>query len=397
MRTVEFIKRVEGRAPGGLSRDDAERTTRATLRTLASRISEDEASALRSQLPRELADALRPRQTEPLSPTEFVDRVAADGGVSRSEALDRVRAVMHVLSEAVTPAELAHVRAELPADYEMLFAPPAVAGQPEAHIGASALATEPEPRPRAQAAPEEAAPAFEVDVVARGPVPHSALDDARRRIGALRDVVDGPVLGARVVMTQEQNPRMSTPARAEGEIDLPGVQVRARAAGETMQQAVAALAARLRRRLRERIELIIAGHRLRAEPQPGEWHHGATRTDRPDYFPRPPGEREIVRRKSFGIEEMDAAEAAASMEALDHDFFLFHDVETDADAVIYRGDDGRLGVNEPAKTTWDVEDAVREMDELDGRFLFYVNARTGRGNVIYRRYDGHYGIVEPPE
>lgn len=418
MRTTEFFERVEARAAGGLSREDAKRATRATLQTLAARISAREASALGAQLPRELAGALRTRAaTERFSSMEFLDRVAARGDVSRSEALDRVRAVMNVLAEAVSPAELAHVRAELPSDYELLFAPPAVVGWPDAHIAATHPPRETHPRPGGFA--REAAPrkpegrALNVDVAARGPVAQSALDDARRKVGELRHLVDGPVLGARVVLTQEQNPRLARPARAEGEIDLPGVQVRARAAAASMPSAVDELAERLQRRLRDRIEMIITGQRMRAEPRPGEWFHGAMPTARPEHRTRPPGEREVVRRKSFGVEAMDAAEAAASMDALDHHFYLFHDMETDADAVIYRRDDGQLAVIEPAGTSppapdgpaWEtsrisspieLEDAVREMDALDHRFLFFVNARTGRGNVIYTRDDGHYGVIEPP-
>ena len=134
MRTTEFIERVEARAAGGLSRADAERATQATLETLAARISPREAGALGAQLPRELARALQPgAPPEGFSPLEFLDRVAERGGVSRSEALDRVRAVMNVLADAVSAPELAHVRAELPADYELLFAPPAMVGWPDAH------------------------------------------------------------------------------------------------------------------------------------------------------------------------------------------------------------------------------------------------------------------------
>ena len=112
------------------------------------------------------------------------------------------------------------------------------------------------------------------------------------------------------------------------------------------------------------------------------------------------------------VEPIDVAEAALEMDALDHAFFLYRDVATGSDAVLYHRDDGRLAVIDPPGATAATQDdpprelsrlsrpidlrtAVREMDELGHRFLFFVNEHTGRGNVIYLRFDGHYGLIEP--
>jgi hypothetical protein len=102
------------------------------------------------------------------------------------------------------------------------------------------------------------------------------------------------------------------------------------------------------------------------------------------------------------------------MQDLDHDFLLFQDAGTKADAVAYAREDGRLGVIEPAGTELPespseavryeqsrlsepitLDAAVAEMNELSHHFLYFVNAESGRGNVIYTRYDGHYGLIEP--
>ena len=41
------------------------------------------------------------------------------------------------------------------------------------------------------------------------------------------------------------------------------------------------------------------------------------------------------------------------------------------------------------------EDALAEMDELGHRFFLFVNAESERLNVLYRRDDGDLGLIEP--
>jgi ribosome-associated translation inhibitor RaiA len=254
--------------------------------------------------------------------------------------------------------------------------------------------------------------AVEVQVTARGEVPDSAKQLARDEVARLEGYVKGPVMGARVVLTQEDNPRIALPARAEGEVTLPGRTVRARTAGAAMDAAVDDLAERLRDQLRRFVDRLATRQREPAESPPGEWRHGSLPAARPERSFRPPEERRIERRKTFAIAPMTVEEAALELEALDHHFFLFRDADTGADAVLYRRDDGPLGVidppgvapperagppREPSRISQpvDLRTAVREMDELNHRFLFFVNQQTGRGNVIYLRYDGHYGLIEP--
>lgn len=254
---------------------------------------------------------------------------------------------------------------------------------------------------------------MEVQVTARGHVSPTLERIAQEKVGALDRLVKGGILQARVVLTQEANPRLDRPARAEGEIDLQGRPVRARVAAPTMDRAVDELAERLHSQLRRHVDRLMTRQRRPVASAAGEWRHGDWAPPRPDRYPRRAGQREIVRRKSFAVGEMDVAEAAAELDALDHDFFLFRDTGTGEDAVLHRRDDGRLGVidspgvsrpqeaegpvYEPSRMSGPMElsDAVAEMDELDHRFLFFVDARTGRGAVIYLRYDGHYGLIEP--
>jgi ribosomal subunit interface protein len=251
-----------------------------------------------------------------------------------------------------------------------------------------------------------------IEVTARGKVSEHARADAREKLAGLESVVKGPILDARIVLVQEANPRIPMPARAEAEVDLQGRSIRARSAAPSMEAAVDEVAERLRRHLRRHVERLITRQREPAQPPPGEWSHRSWSPPQAPTFARPAERREIIRRKSFAFGPMSVEAAADALEDLDHEFFLFHDVSTNADAVVYWRDDGLLAVIEPpsARPSDDtgpvvernrfsapigLDTAVHEMNAVGHRFLFFENSGTGRGNVIYRRYDGHYGLIEP--
>jgi ribosomal subunit interface protein len=251
-----------------------------------------------------------------------------------------------------------------------------------------------------------------IEVTARGEVSGHARDLAREELSKLEGFVKGPILGARVVLIQEANPRISLSARAEAEVDLQGRVVRARAAAPSMEAAVDDVAERLQRHLRRYVERLVTREREPAQAPVGEWSHRSWSPPRPPTFVRPAEEREIIRRKSFASAPMSVDDAADDLEDLDHEFFVFHDAETDADAVVYWRDDGLMALIEPRwaapddsrgpvhqqsrfSSPIDLRTAVAEMNAVDHRFLFFEDAASGRGNVIYRRYDGHYGLIEP--
>jgi ribosomal subunit interface protein len=251
-----------------------------------------------------------------------------------------------------------------------------------------------------------------VEVTARGEVSEQARAAAREKLGDLESFVKGPILGAWVVLTEESNPRISMPARAEAEVNLQGRSIRARTAAPSMDAAVDDVAERLQRHVRRYLDRLITRQREPAESSPGEWSHRSWSPPRSPVFERPVEEREIIRRKSFGFGPMPVEEAVDALEDLDHDFFLFRDAQTDADAIVYWRDDGLLALIEPRwadaseflgpvleqsrfSSPIDLQAAVAEMNLVSHRFLFFENAATGRGNVIYRRYDGHYGLIEP--
>ena len=109
-----------------------------------------------------------------------------------------------------------------------------------------------------------------VDITLRGSIPDQVVEKARKEVGALDRVVKGPLTDARIVLTQEKNPRIEFPARAEGEVLLAGRPVRARVVCPTMVAAVDELAERLRDQLRRHVERLITRQRSTAANPPGQ-------------------------------------------------------------------------------------------------------------------------------
>lgn len=97
-----------------------------------------------------------------------------------------------------------------------------------------------------------------VDVTTRGQVGERAVEAAKTKVAALERYVDGALLGARVVLTQEENPRIEQPARAEGELILAGKPIRAHTKAASMDAAVDDLAELLKARMRDFVDRSIA-------------------------------------------------------------------------------------------------------------------------------------------
>lgn len=253
-----------------------------------------------------------------------------------------------------------------------------------------------------------------IAVLTRGRVDDDDVDYAVARIGTVLGHVDDPVLFARLKLVRAGDPARAKPALAQIALDVNGELVRAHVAGHTMCEAADLLQRHLTDKLEQR-----AQHRddLRtrgAERQPGEWRHGDLPTERPEYYDRPPEERQLVRHKSFAIDELTVDEAAFDMDQLDYNFHLFRDLASGEDSVLERRDNGAYRLTRlhrrpvdagpaaieltiadttPAEVT--VSEAIQRLDADGEPFVFFANTATGRGNVVYRRYDGHYGLITP--
>jgi ribosome-associated translation inhibitor RaiA len=246
--------------------------------------------------------------------------------------------------------------------------------------------------------------------VRRGEVTPATMDYARQKVGAVLRLAPAPVLFARVTLAQETAPDIERPAIAKASLDVNGQPVRAHVAAATMPEAIDLLEAKLRHGLEVLTERRQSRRHEPAAPAAGSWRSGMVPTARPEWFPRPVEERELVRHKSHLLHEQTVAEAAEDLELLDQDWLLFTERTTTTDALLERTDAGyrltmptsgpapSLDLDAPVELRreaprMDLPTALTLLEELDARLVFFVDADTGRGRVVYRRYDGHYGTL----
>lgn len=126
MNHDEFLGQVQHRAHLP-DRGRAQRAVRATLETLAERISDGAAGNLAAQLPIEVAEPLWDRAAEggdvgeQFAIDEFFSRVAAREHVDMPDAVFHAHAVLEVIDEGTTGQLLTKIREQLPGDYDRLF------------------------------------------------------------------------------------------------------------------------------------------------------------------------------------------------------------------------------------------------------------------------------------
>lgn len=252
---------------------------------------------------------------------------------------------------------------------------------------------------------------LEPRIVVRGPVSSDVVEYGRAKLRAIAAATKRPILGVELRLTQDRDPARAQPCHAEAFVDVDGALVRAHAAAPTTREAVDATKGRLERRLDA--TLARARSRLFRHRDEASWHHGDAAAARHDLgFARAPEEREIVRRKTFAPRPESLEDALSDLESLDHDFFLFVDDRTGADALVARVDGGySVSSTAPVEhhvaavktmvaarpATMTLSDAVARLDAGNDRFVFFVDAETGRSAVLYRRYDGHYGFITPAQ
>ncbi|NXY95902.1 sigma 54 modulation/S30EA ribosomal C-terminal domain-containing protein [Streptomyces sp. BR123] len=254
--------------------------------------------------------------------------------------------------------------------------------------------------------------AVDVQVRTRGPVPHGAAPYAQEKVLTVVDHLSEPVLAARVKLTQALAASVVNPATAQAVVDVNGRPVRAHVSATTMFEAVDLLQERLRARL-ARVRRH-AGRGLRDGGPVTPWSDTPGAAQRPNRHHVPAEERGVVRHKTFLLAPQTPEDAVIDLEAMDHDFWLFTDLVSGHDSVVYR--DTRTGrprmaslgplgperevagefsvstVPVPAST---VAEAARRLRLTGLPFVFFRDTATGRGSVLYHRYDGHYGLITP--
>ena len=251
-----------------------------------------------------------------------------------------------------------------------------------------------------------------VELTTRGDFPGLG-DYVQEKIGRLSRFAHRPVLHARVRLSEHADPAVAPRTVAQANLDVNGRLVRAQVEGATAEEAIDRLEARLRRRLEH-----VAGaweakqHAVSCDPH--EWRHQSERAHRPSYFPRPPDQCQIIRRKSFTLGTRSVDEAAQEMALLDYEFHLFTEKGTKQASVLYRaGSTGyrlaqvkpsaeelapfalSLTVSPQPAPVLTIDRAIERLSLLGLPFLFFIDPDQGRAAVLYHRYDGHYGLISP--
>jgi uncharacterized protein (DUF2267 family) len=116
-----FLELIE--QAGGMTRQEAREAARATLRTLAERITRGEAEDVAVFVPGEFRELLASggETPEQLSVDEFVRRVARREGVDGRTAVRHVRSVFIALGKAASRDALSNLAAQLSADFYPLL------------------------------------------------------------------------------------------------------------------------------------------------------------------------------------------------------------------------------------------------------------------------------------
>lgn len=256
-----------------------------------------------------------------------------------------------------------------------------------------------------------------VQVHAAGALLSADVDYARTKLVSVTRYTTHPILLLRIKLTRLPDPALARPIVVQVNVDLDGTLVRVQVARETVREAVDEAHDRLRDRLERTARHWEAIRGSRPTNEPHEWRHESVPAERPQFYPRPVEERQVVRHKAFTLAQTTVDEAAFDMELLDYDFQLFTEAGTGVDSVLYRSPDGvgyrlsqlqpqpdkvirgvtefSMSMHEPPRL-W-VEGAVERLNLTGWPFIFFRDATTGRGCVLYHRYDGHYGLIRPSE
>ena len=94
----------------------------------------------------------------------------------------------------------------------------------------------------------------------------------------------------------------------------------------------------------DKIERQIRRHRTRLEKKLRE---ELVIQDEPEAEPIPEEPETLVRVKRFEVKPMTVEDAIAQMDLLGHSFFLFVNSDTGITSVVYRRNDGNIGMLEP--------------------------------------------------
>jgi ribosome-associated translation inhibitor RaiA len=240
------------------------------------------------------------------------------------------------------------------------------------------------------------------------------LSAVRDRVAKLGRYTDEPIANARLTLRHPQTHASRLQWVADATLLLNGRPLAAHATGKDPVQATDEVVDRLRRQILRVTGSEVARRNDPRELQRGLAEPGFDRRHRPAADLKPPELRDVIpTRTPYPLPET-TLDAVADLLDLDLEFLLFRHARTGEDVVVYRRDDGRIGLLHPPGSPLADENDIAvpepsrypepipyakardEMDALNHRFLYFIDAADGRGKVLYLRHDGDYGLVELP-
>jgi putative sigma-54 modulation protein len=126
-------------------------------------------------------------------------------------------------------------------------------------------------------------------------------------------------------------------------IPLKGVMLRAEEKNNDMYASVDLVTDKLERQIRKHKTKV--NRKIRQEGGIRD----ILRVDAPTQFEDEDEDYELVRTKSFMMKPMDIDEAILQMNMVGHSFFVFSNMDTEQVNVVYKRDDGKYGLIEPAR------------------------------------------------
>jgi putative sigma-54 modulation protein len=159
---------------------------------------------------------------------------------------------------------------------------------------------------------------------------------AQEKVARLSRFLDG-VDQAEIQFYEERNPRISEREVCEVTLRAHNHLIRAKAASSDAVAALDRAVAKAEHQI-EKLKGKLIG---RSHPR----RHGSVNSVQESDEEEPEdGQATIVKTKQFPIKPMTPEEAALQMDLLGHDFYFFTNADTERAAVVYRRNDGNIGL-----------------------------------------------------
>ncbi len=148
-----------------------------------------------------------------------------------------------------------------------------------------------------------------------------------------------------VHLSVARNPRITTNQTAEVTLFVNGSVIRAEESSENLYASIDLVADKIARQLRKYKEKRQSKPATRPTADPSETPQPLVGDLTADLAPELP--EDVVRCKYFAMPPMTIREALEQLDLVDHDFYVFHNVETGQINVIYERNHGGYGVIQP--------------------------------------------------